>query len=75
MFAYTSADSSAGAILLVVMSIVTFVLFYASSDHPERFACGSEVHTGAARADPKALGYDEPSTCSGASSPRASSGP
>jgi peptide/nickel transport system permease protein len=40
VFAYTIRRVISGLLLMVVMSMVTFVLFYASSDHPERYACG-----------------------------------
>ena len=60
MFAYTIRRFISGTILLVVMSIVTFVLFYASSDHPERFACGAKCTPAQLEQTSKALGYDEP---------------
>ena len=60
MFAYTIRRFISGAILLVVMSAVTFVLFYASSDHPERFACGAKCTPAQLEQTSKALGYDEP---------------
>ena len=60
MFAYTIRRCISGVILLVVMSAVTFVLFYASSDHPERFACGAKCTPAQLEQTSKALGYDEP---------------
>ena len=62
MFAYTIRRVISGAVLLVVMSMITFVLFYASSSNPERYACGPKC-TEAQLAQTKiALGYDEPIT-------------
>ena len=63
----------AGVILLIVMSMVTFVLFFASPVDPAHFACGKNCSPAAASRPRKALGYDKPSSCSGPTSPRASS--
>jgi peptide/nickel transport system permease protein len=60
VFAYTIRRIISGAVLMVVMSAVTFVLFYASSDHPERFACGAKCTPAQLEQTKKALGYDEP---------------
>lgn len=60
MFAYTIRRLISGALLLVVMSVVTFVLFYASSSNPERFACGPKCSTSQLETTKKALGYDRP---------------
>jgi peptide/nickel transport system permease protein len=42
------------------MSMVTFVLFYASSSHPERYACGPKCTDSQLLQTRQALGYDEP---------------
>ena len=60
MFAYTIRRMIGGALLLVVMSVVTFYLFYASSSTPERFACGPKCTPAQLDTTKRALGYDEP---------------
>ena len=60
MFAYTVRRIFAGAILLVIMSMVTYVLFFASSEQPERFACGPKCTQAQLETTKKSLGYDEP---------------
>ncbi len=62
MFAYTVRRVVVGAALLVVMSMVTFVMFYASNDHPERYACGPKCTTAQLAQTKQALGYDRPLT-------------
>ena len=53
------------------MSMITFVLFYASSSHPERYACGPKCTDAQLAQTRHALGYDEPITTQWRSSPRA----
>ncbi len=60
MFAYTIRRVISGILLLVVMSVVTFYLFYASSSTPERFACGPKCTPTQLDVTKRALGYDEP---------------
>ncbi len=60
MFAYTIRRLISGVLLLVVMSVVTFYLFYASSSTPERYACGPKCTASQLELTKKALGYDEP---------------
>jgi peptide/nickel transport system permease protein len=60
VFAYTIRRVISGLLLLVVMSVVTFYLFYASSSTPERFACGPKCTPAQLQTTKKALGYDEP---------------
>ncbi len=60
MFAYAIRRIVSGALLLVVMSMVTFVLFYASSSTPERYACGAKCTPAQLVQTKKALGYDQP---------------
>jgi peptide/nickel transport system permease protein len=62
VFAYTLRRLVSGALLLVVLSMVTFVLFYAMSPHPERFACGPKCTEHQLILTKKALGYDQPVT-------------
>ncbi|MXG90689.1 ABC transporter permease subunit [Nocardioides flavescens] len=60
MFAYTIRRVITGILLLVVMSVVTFYLFYASSTTPERYACGPKCTAAQLETTKKSLGYDEP---------------
>ena len=60
MLAYTIRRIVSGALLLVVMSVVTFVLFYASTDKPERYACGLKCTDQQLELTRKSLGYDQP---------------
>ncbi len=60
MFAYSIRRTISGVLLLVVMSMVTFVLFYASSTTPERYACGAKCTPAQLEQTKKALGYDQP---------------
>jgi len=62
VFAYTLRRVVTGALLLVLMSMVTFVLFYASSSHPERYACGPKCTDEQLLRTKEALGYDDPIT-------------
>lgn len=62
MFAYALRRLFSGALLLVVMSMVTFLLFYASSSTPERYACGQKCTAQQLEQTKAALGYDEPIT-------------
>jgi peptide/nickel transport system permease protein len=49
----------AGTLLLIVMSIVTFALFFASNLHPENFACGKNCSAEQKAQTAAALGYDD----------------
>ncbi|GAA2004117.1 ABC transporter permease [Nocardioides kribbensis] len=62
VFAYALRRLFSGALLLVVMSMVTFLLFYASSSTPERYACGQKCTAQQLEQTKAALGYDEPIT-------------
>lgn len=60
MWAYIVRRCVVGLVLLLALTLVTFVLFFASPVDPARFACGkncSEEQRDIAR---KALGYDKP---------------
>jgi peptide/nickel transport system permease protein len=60
VFAYAIRRVISGVLLLILMSMVTFVLFYASSSTPERFACGAKCTPAQLVQTKKALGYDQP---------------
>jgi peptide/nickel transport system permease protein len=62
VFAYTIRRVISGTLLMVVMSMVTFVMFYASTDHPERYACGPKCTPAQLETTRKALGFDQPIT-------------
>jgi peptide/nickel transport system permease protein len=51
-----------GIIMLIVMSMVTFVLFFSSPVHPEDFACGKNCSPAQKEQTRKALGYADPVT-------------
>ena len=60
MIAYIVRRLIVGVILLIVMSLVTFVLFFASPVDPAGFACGKNCSPALQEQTRKALGYDEP---------------
>jgi peptide/nickel transport system permease protein len=60
LYAYIVRRLVAGVILLIVMSIVTFALFFASPVDPARFACGKNCSPALQKQTSKALGYDKP---------------
>lgn len=60
MFAYVVRRVMAGMVLLVVMSFVTFMLFFASPIDPGRFACGKSCPASLIKQTDKALGFDKP---------------
>jgi peptide/nickel transport system permease protein len=60
VFAYTVRRVISGFVLMVIMSMVTFVMFYASSTHPERDACGPKCTPAQLEVTRKALGFDAP---------------
>jgi peptide/nickel transport system permease protein len=60
VFAYIVRRLVSGLILLVVMSLVTFRLFFASPVNPARFACGKNCSPALQRQTSKALGYNKP---------------
>jgi peptide/nickel transport system permease protein len=59
VFAYIIRRLIAGVILIVVMSIVTFALFFASPVNPADFACGKNCSPAQKEVTAKALGYDD----------------
>jgi peptide/nickel transport system permease protein len=60
MFAYTIRRLFVGVIMLVAMSMVTFVLFFASPIDPAQFACGKNCSLEQRAQVRKGLGYDKP---------------
>ena len=59
MIAYVIRRLVAGVILIVVMSIVTFALFFASPINPADFACGKNCSVEQKKVTAAALGYDD----------------
>lgn len=60
MFAYIVRRCVAGVALLIVMSMVTFLLFFASPVDPARLSCGKNCSPALMEQTRKALGYDTP---------------
>ena len=60
MFSYVIRRLFIGVILLMVMSLVTFLLFFASPLDPGRFLCGRNCSPQLQDQTEKALGYDKP---------------
>lgn len=60
MLAYVIRRVITGAIMLLVMSLVTFVLFFASPVDPAQFACGKNCSPELREQARKSLGYDQP---------------
>ena len=60
MYAYVIRRLFIGVIMLIVMSLVTFLLFFASPVDPARYACGKNCSPELREQTRKALGYDEP---------------
>lgn len=60
MGAYIVRRVFIGIVLLLVMSFVTFALFFASPVNPARFICGKNCTPELRQQASKALGYDKP---------------
>lgn len=60
MFAYVVRRVFVGIIMLIVMSLVTFLLFFATPIDPARYACGKNCSPDRIEQTRKALGYDKP---------------
>ncbi len=60
MLAYTVRRLFIGIIMLIAMSMVTFVLFFASPIDPAQFACGKNCTIEQRAQVRKGLGYDKP---------------
>ncbi len=59
MIAYVIRRLVAGVLLIVVMSVVTFALFFASPINPADFACGKNCSPEQKKLTAAALGYDD----------------
>jgi peptide/nickel transport system permease protein len=60
MLAYTIRRVFAGVIMLIAMSMITFVMFFASPVDPAQFACGKNCSIEQRAQVRKGLGYDKP---------------
>jgi peptide/nickel transport system permease protein len=58
--AYVVRRLISGVILLLVMSLVTFLLFFASPINPARVSCGKNCSPALQKQTAKALGFDQP---------------
>ncbi|MGH3413488.1 MAG: ABC transporter permease [Marmoricola sp.] len=60
MFGYIVRRLIVGVVMLIVMSFVTYILFFASPVNPARFACGKVCGPAQIKQTAKFLGYDKP---------------
>ena len=60
MLAYTIRRLLAAVVMLVIMSMVTFAIFYASPTDPARISCGKNCTPEQIAQVRKALGFDQP---------------
>lgn len=60
MLAYIIRRVVVGVVMLIVMSLVTFLLFFASPVDPAQFACGRNCTPDLREQARKSLGYDKP---------------
>lgn len=60
MFSYIVRRLIMGVIMVIAMSLVTFLLFFASPVDPARFSCGRNCSPELRDQTAKALGYDKP---------------
>jgi peptide/nickel transport system permease protein len=60
MSAYVVRRLVSGILLMIVMSLVTFLLFFASPVDPGRISCGKNCSPALVRQTDKALGFDKP---------------
>lgn len=60
MFGYVVRRVFAGIVMLIVMSLVVFVLFFASPVDPVDFSCGKNCSPAQKEQTRKSLGYDQP---------------
>lgn len=60
MVAYVIRRLISGLIMLIVMSLVTFLLFFAAPSDPARYTCGKNCTPELIEQNRKALGYDKP---------------
>jgi peptide/nickel transport system permease protein len=62
MFAYVIRRLFSGLVMLLVMSFVTFALFFSSPVDAAKFTCGKQCSPERIEQNRKALGYDKPWT-------------
>jgi peptide/nickel transport system permease protein len=60
MFAYAVRRLFVGLVMLIAMSIVTFIMFFALPVNPAHFACGKNCSPAQEAQVAKGLGYDKP---------------
>jgi peptide/nickel transport system permease protein len=60
MLAYIVRRLSIGVVLLIAMSLVTFILFFATPVDPAQFACGKNCSPELKSQVRKAMGFDKP---------------
>ncbi len=60
MSAYIIRRLISGIVLIIIMSLVTFLLFFASPVDPGRVSCGKNCSPALIKQTDKALGFDEP---------------
>ena len=60
MFAYIVRRVAAGMVMILAMSLVTMLLFFASPADPARYTCGKNCTPQLLEQNRKALGYDKP---------------
>lgn len=60
MFAYVVRRVFVGAIMVILMSLVTYLLFYASPIDYAKYACGKNCSPALIKQTKKYLGYDKP---------------
>lgn len=60
MYAYIVRRVAAGMVMILAMSLVTILLFFASPADPARYTCGKNCTPELLEQNRKALGYDQP---------------
>jgi peptide/nickel transport system permease protein len=60
MFAYTVRRLFVGVVMLIAMSVATFIMFFAVPVNPAHFACGKNCSPAQEAQVAKGLGYDKP---------------
>ncbi|WP_028658643.1 ABC transporter permease [Nocardioides insulae] len=60
MLGYVIRRCFIGLVMVIVMSLVTFLLFFASPVDPARYACGKSCDENTREMARKSLGYDQP---------------
>ncbi len=60
MFAYVIRRVIGGIFMLLLVSLVTFILFFAGPVNPAQYTCGKQCTPALIERNSKALGYDKP---------------